>query len=186
MAGGAGAVGNAAIQLARWAGAVVITTVSSEEKGALARSAGAHHVVNYGQGDPTRQIREIREIVPDGIDIAVEVAPARNILIDLDLVKTHGLISIYANNGGDQLTMPIRAAFGRNLRLQFIILYTLHPHLIRRAIEDVTLAVVAGALQVGERAGLPLHHFSLQQAAAAHDAVEGGAVGKVLIDVAEA
>lgn len=82
--------------------------------------------------------------------------------------------------------MPIRAAFGRNLRLQFIILYTLHPHLIRRAIEDVTLAVVAGALQVGERAGLPLHHFSLQQAAAAHDAVEGGAVGKVLIDVAEA
>src|SRR4029079_1057273 len=44
--GGAGAVGNAAIQLAAWAGATVISTVSSETKGTLARAAGAHHVVD--------------------------------------------------------------------------------------------------------------------------------------------
>ena len=37
VAGGAGAVGNAAIQLARWAGATVISTVSSEEKAVLAK-----------------------------------------------------------------------------------------------------------------------------------------------------
>ena len=47
MQGGAGAVGNAAIQLAGWSGATVITTVSSEEKAALATAAGARHVVNY-------------------------------------------------------------------------------------------------------------------------------------------
>ena len=47
VAGGAGAVGNAAVQLARWAGAQVIATVSQEAKARLATAAGAHHVVNY-------------------------------------------------------------------------------------------------------------------------------------------
>ena len=57
VAGGAGAVGHAAIQLARWAGATVLTTVSGPGKAALAAAAGAHHTVNYrepaaGRGDP--------------------------------------------------------------------------------------------------------------------------------------
>jgi NADPH2:quinone reductase len=182
VAGGAGAVGNAAIQLACWSGATVVTTVSSEEKADLARAAGAHHVVNYRETDAAS---EIKAIATDGVDIAVEVAPAQNIGIDLDVVKTHGLVSIYANNGGDELTMPLRAAFGKNLRFQFLILYTLHDHLVRAAVEDVNAAVAAGALRVGEGAGVPLHHFPLEETAAAQDAVEAGAVGKVLIDVSD-
>ena len=55
--GGAGAVGNAAIQLAAWSGATVITTVSSDEKAALATAAGAHHVVNYRTQDAAAAIR---------------------------------------------------------------------------------------------------------------------------------
>ncbi|GAW49487.1 MULTISPECIES: NADPH:quinone reductase [unclassified Nocardioides] len=180
VAGGAGAVGNAAIQLARWAGATVITTVSSDDKAALATAAGAHHTVNYRDGDTARQILAI---APDGVDIAVEVAPAQNIGIDLEVVRVHGLVSIYANNGGDEMTMPLRAAFGKNLRFQFLILYTLHEHLVQAAVEDVNAAVAAGALRVGEDAGIALHHFPLESTAAAQDAVEGGAVGKVLIDV---
>jgi NADPH2:quinone reductase len=182
VAGGAGAVGNAAIQLARWSGATVITTVSSEEKAALARAAGAHHVINYRESDAAK---EILAITPDGVDIAVEVAPAQNIGIDLDVVRVHGLVSIYANNGGDEMTMPLRAAFGKNLRFQFLILYTLDEPLVQAAIEDVNAAVAAGALRVGGQAGLPLHHYALTDMAAAHDAVEEGAIGKVLIDVAE-
>jgi NADPH2:quinone reductase len=180
VAGGAGAVGNAAIQLAVWSGATVVTTVSSEEKAALARAAGAHHVVNYRESDAAK---EILSVAPDGVDIAVEVAPAQNIGIDLEVVRVHGLVSIYANNGGDELRMPLRAAFGKNLRFQFLILYTLHERLVRAAVEDVTSAVAAGAVRVGAEAGVPLHHFSLEDTAAAHDAVENGAVGKVLIDV---
>ncbi len=80
VAGGAGAVGNAAIQLARWAGATVITTISSDEKAVLAKAAGAHHTVNYREGDP---VAAIREIAPDGVDIVVEVAPAQNLGLDL-------------------------------------------------------------------------------------------------------
>jgi NADPH2:quinone reductase len=180
VAGGAGAVGNAAIQLARWAGATVITTVSNDEKAALATAAGAHHTVNYRDGDTARQILAL---APDGVDIAVEVAPAQNIEIDLEVVRVHGLVSIYANNGGDEMTMPLRAAFGKNLRFQFLILYTLSEHLLRAAVEDVSAAVAAGALRVGEDAGIALHHFPLESTAAAQDAVEGGTVGKVLIDL---
>ncbi|MGH3336946.1 MAG: NADPH:quinone reductase [Nocardioides sp.] len=183
VAGGAGAVGNAAVQLARWAGATVITTVSSEEKAALARAAGAHHVVNYRDSDVAS---ETLALAPDGVDIAVEVAPAQNIGIDLEVVRVHGLVSIYANNGGDELTIPLRAAFGKNMRFQFLILYTLHDDLVRAATDDVTAAIAVGALRVGEEAGLPLHHFPLEDLAAAHDTVEGGAVGKVLLDVADA
>ena len=170
-------------QLARWSGATVVATVSSEEKAALAVAAGAHHVVNYRVADVAE---EVRALCPGGVDIAVEVAPAQNVAVDLDLVKVHGLVSIYANNGGDEMTMPLRAAFGKNLRFQFLILYTLDPGLVRAAVEDVNAAITDGALRVGEEAGLPLHHCPLEQAAAAHDAVEHGAVGKVLLDIADA
>jgi len=183
VAGGAGAVGNAAIQLARWSGATVVTTVSSEEKAALATAAGAHHTVNYKTEDAAAAIRALS---PDGVDIAVEVAPAQNIALDLEVVKVHGLVSIYANNGGDEMSLPLRAAFGKNLRFQFLILYTLDDGLVQAAVEDVNAAVAAGALRVGADAGVSLHHYALDQVPDAHDAVENGAVGKVLIDVVDA
>jgi NADPH:quinone reductase len=178
--GGAGAVGNAAIQLAVWAGATVITTVSSAEKAALAKAAGAHHIVNYREGDPAA---EIREIAPDGVDQIVEVAPADNNDLDRAVIAKRGTIAIYANNGGDELTMPLRATFSLNLRYQFIQLYGIEPEQIQAAADDVAAAVAAGALRVGAEAGVPLHHYRLEETAAAHDAVEAGAIGKVLIDL---
>ncbi len=181
VAGGAGAVGNAAIQLARWSGATVITTISSDAKAELARAAGAHHVVNYRESDAAE---EILAVAPDGVDIAIEVAPAQNNDLDVRVVRNRGTIAIYANNGGDEFTVQIRPTFSKNLRYQFLLLYTLGQDLVAAAGEDINAAVSAGALQVGEAAGVPLHHFDLAATAAAHDAVEAGAVGKVLIDVA--
>ena len=55
---------------------------------------------------------------------------------------------------------------------------------LRRAAEDITVALEDGAFGIGEEHGLPVHHYPLEQASAAHAAVEGGAVGKVLLDVA--
>ncbi len=183
VAGGAGAVGNAAIQLARWAGATVITTVSSEEKAALARAAGAHHVVDYVHGDAEA---EILAIAPDGVDVVVEVAPAPNRALDLAVTRVHGTIAVYANNGGAELTLPLRETFSRNLRYQFVILYALDPALLSLALTDVSAAVQDGALRVGEEVGLPLHRYALEDVAAAQDAVEGGLVGKALLEVADA
>jgi NADPH2:quinone reductase len=70
-----------------------------------------------------------------------------------------------------------------NLRYQFVLVYTVPAAAKRAAVADVSAAVAQGALRVGEEAGLPLHRYPLDQTAAAHDAVEAAAVGKVLIDV---
>lgn len=180
VAGGAGAVGHAAIELARWSGATVVTTVSSPEKAALATAAGAHHVVNYREPDAAEAIRKA---APDGVDIVVEVNPVVNAELDQQVLGVNGVIAVYADGDGVPLTVPVRPSMFVNTRLQFILVYTMPDAAKRQAVEDVTAAAAAGALRVGEDAGLLLHRFPLAETAAAHDAVEGGAVGKVLIDV---
>jgi NADPH2:quinone reductase len=183
VAGGAGAVGNAAIQLARWAGATVISTVSSPEKADLARAAGAHHVVNYREGDAAGAIRDLAR---DGVDLVVEVAPAQNLRLDVGVIKPRGTIAIYANNGGDEVTLSVRETFSTNARFQWVLLYTVGQAALRAAAEDITAAVADGRFGVGAERGLPLHHFPLDRTADAHAAVEDGAVGKVLIEVSDA
>ena len=180
VAGGAGAVGNAAIQLARWAGATVISTVSSDEKAVLARAAGAQHVVNYRDGDTAAAIRDL---APEGVDLVVEVAPAQNLRLDVGVIKPRGTIAIYANNGGDEVTLSVRETFSTNARFQWVLLYTVGHDALRAAAEDVTAAVADGAYGVGDEHGLPLHHYPLERTAEAHAAVEDGAVGKVLVDL---
>jgi NADPH2:quinone reductase len=181
VAGGAGAVGHAAIQLARWAGATVVTTVSSEEKAVLARAAGADHVVSYRAADAAEQIRAA---VPAGIDVVVEVAPAQNAELNLAVLANHGTVSVYANQGGESVSLHVGQHFARNIRYQFLLLYTVGEDALAVAAEDISRALVDGALPVGEDAGLPLTRFPLEQTAEAHAAVENGAVGKVLVDVA--
>lgn len=180
VAGGAGAVGHAAIQLARWSGARVITTVSSAEKAALASAAGAHHVVNYREGDTTRAIRAI---APDGVDVIVEVSPARNAQLNSSVIANHGTIAVYATDGGGEMLLDVRHHFALNVRYQFLLLYTVGAEPLAAAAEDIGRALGDRALDVGEQAGLPLTRFPLDRAAEAHDAVEAGTIGKVLIDV---
>ena len=180
VAGGAGAVGHAAIQLARWAGATVITTVSSDAKAALARAAGAEHVVNYRIEDIAAAVRAI---APAGADLVVEVNPDANIGMDLELLAPGGTISLYATDSGEPLTVPFRPSMTKNVRYQFILTYTVEPEQKAAAVAAVSAALADGALRVGEDHGLPLTRFRLEDTALAHDAVQQGIVGKVLIDV---
>jgi NADPH2:quinone reductase len=181
VSGGAGAVGHAAIQLARWAGATVITTVSSDEKAALTTAAGAHHSVLYTDDDVAARIRAI---APGGVDVVVEVAAGVNAGLNEAVLRTGGTVAIYGNDRGGPLTLDFRPHLVLNARLQFVLLYTVGLPALRAAADDITAALLDGALPVGEAAGLPLHRFGLEDTAAAHAAVESGIVGKVLIDVA--
>ncbi len=181
VAGGAGAVGHAAIQLATWAGAEVIATVSGDEKARLASAAGAHHTFNYRVGDAAERIRAL---VPGGVDIVVEVSPAMNAELDAHVVGPNAVVACYATDGGSDVTLPVYALMGPNIRYQFVLVYTVPTAAKDDAVADVARAAADGALPVGEEAGLPLHRFPLERAGDAHDAVENGAVGKVLIDVA--
>ncbi len=179
VAGGAGAVGHAAIELAVWSGATVVTTVSSPAKAALARAAGAHHVVDYRAGDAAAGVLEA---VPGGVDLVVEVAPVANAAIDARVLAPEGTVAVYASEP-DPLCLAVRPAMRINAGYRFVLVYTVPAEAKDRAVADVSAALAAGALRVGEEAGLPLHRFPLERAADAHAAVEAGAVGKVLVDV---
>jgi len=178
--GGAGAVGNAAIQLARWADATVVTTVSNPEKAQLAAAAGADHVIDYRQQDV---VAEVRKIAAKGVDAIVEVNAAVNAAVDAEVVALHGSVAMYAGSAGEELTIPVRSQMTANARWQFVLVYTEPARAKALAVEDVNAAVLDGAIRVGREAGLPLHIFPLAETAEAHRAVQDGAVGKVLIDV---
>lgn len=181
VSGGAGAVGNAAIQLARWAGATVVATVSSDAKAALARAAGAHHVLRYP--DPELAAR-IRDVAPDGVDLVVEVAAGVNAALHPQVLRPRGTVAVY---GDDRGTGTLSLDFGANLwlnsRYQFLVLYTVGADKLRAGAEDITAAMADGALRLGEDRGVPVHRFSLADTAKAHIASEEGVTGKVLIDI---
>ncbi|HKS00166.1 MAG TPA: NADPH:quinone reductase [Arthrobacter sp.] len=181
VTGGAGAVGHAAIQLGNWAGAAVITTVSGDRKAELARRAGAGAVINYRTDDI---VTAVRQAAPDGVDIIVDVNAPANIDSDVQVLKPGGTIAIYAANPGESVTVPVRESMTKNVRYQFILTYTVTDEQKRNAVAAVSDALTAGALRIGEQHGLPLTRFRLEDTALAHDAVEQGTVGKVLIDVA--
>ncbi|GIJ26447.1 NADPH:quinone reductase [Micromonospora qiuiae] len=180
--GGAGAVGNAAIQLAAWADACVIATVSSAEKAQLAAAAGASMVINYREQDV---VEEVRKVAPDGVHAIVEVSAARNAATDVQLLHPGGVVCVYADDGGDEVTLPIRPLMAPNARWQFVLVYTLPKAAKAQAVVDVAAAAAQGGIRVGEENGLPLHRYPLSATAAAHQAVEDSVVGKVLVSASE-
>jgi NADPH2:quinone reductase len=171
VAGGAGAVGHFAIELAKRAGARVITTVSGPEKAALAEKAGADLVVNYHSPDAVQQIQAFAPAV----DRVIELALGANLKLDLAVARPLTTIVTYAAEAADP-ELPVRACMSANVNLKFVLLYGVAATALDQAAADVTAALAAGDLT-----GLPVHKFPLADIVAAHEAAEGGAVGKVIV-----
>ena len=171
VAGGAGAVGHFAIELAARAGARVIATASGPEKAELARRAGAAHVVNYRDADAAGQIRA----AAGQTDRVIEVALGANLALDLAVARPGSMIVTYAAEPADPV-LPVRACMTANVTLRFVLLYGVPRPALRQAAADITAALTEGALTE-----LPVHRFGLSDIAAAHEAVEAGALGKVLV-----
>jgi NADPH2:quinone reductase len=171
VAGGAGAVGRCAIELARWAGAArVIATVSSDEKAQIARDAGAHETVDYTASDALERVRNA------SVSRIVELSLGHNLELDLAAAAPNCAIASYANEGGNP-ELEIRKLMSLNIVLRFVLVYTMPSEAIERATRDLTQALRDGVLTEPR-----FHRFSLDETAAAHDAVEQGATGKVLIE----
>jgi NADPH:quinone reductase len=173
VAGGAGAVGHYAIELAKYYGARVATTVSGPEKAQLARRAGADLVVNYREPGAADQLRAF---APQ-MDRIVELAIGANLELDLAVSGPYTHIVDYAAEPADPV-LPVRRCMTANVTLRFILLYGVPSEATDQAVNDITRAVEAGALTE-----LPVIRFPLQEVVAAQQAVEAGAVGKVIVEL---
>ena len=171
VTGGAGAVGHYAIELAKHAGARVVTTVSSPEKAELATAAGADLVVDYRQPGFVEAVQRFSPAV----DRVVEVAIGANLDLDLAVSRPGTEIVTYATEAEDPV-LPTRRLMAANVTIRYVLLYGVPRRELADAVRWVDRAVRDSALSL-----LPLHRFPLDEVAAAQDAVEHGAVGKVLV-----
>ena len=171
VAGGAGAVGHFAIELAKHAGAQVVTTVSSPEKADLARQAGADLVVNYREAGA---IEAVGAFAPR-VDRIVERALGATLEMALAVAGPGTVIAVYANEAEDPV-IPTRRFMAANAAIHYLLLY---------GVPEAELAAArrwtSEALEAGSLSSLPVHTFGLDEVAAAQEAVEGGAVGKVVV-----
>jgi len=174
VTGGAGAVGQMAIALAKYLGADVIATASTPEKQRIARDAGARVVINYREANAAEVIAKTQPT----IDRIVEVALATNLGTDLAVSKVGTVIASYAIDGPDPV-LPMRACMTAGIVLRFMLLYTVPAARRRELIAVVNDALAAHALPT------PRHSiFDLNDIVHAHEAMEAGSSGRILIAIA--
>ena len=175
VAGGAGAVGHYAVQMARLAGAAqVIATVSSPEKAALAVAAGAHAVINYRSEDVAKLCMELTK--GRGVDRIIEVDLAANLTNDLAAVRPGGQIVIYGS-GAAEIAVPFFPSILKNVTMRFFIVYNLSEEERALRLSQLTAMLTANQLSHNIAVRLPL-----EQIAEAHELVAQGRVsGNVVL-----
>jgi NADPH2:quinone reductase len=178
VTGGAGVVGNYAIQFARLGGATVYATVRTEEQAQAARAAGAQHIIFRLGQDVAGRIAGISG-VPDGraIDRIVDVAYGANLETSLQVLKPNGVIASYASDQVPAPAVPFGRLLALNATVRHVLVYVMDRAAHDRAIEAVTDALQNRRLQ---------HHiaarYGLEQIVQAHEAQESGAtVGKIIV-----
>ena len=178
VAGGGGAVGHAAIQLAKWGGARVAVTVSRPEQERIAREAGADLVVNRKTEDAAARIKAFTRGL--GLDRVVEVAFEANLELNRAALKANGVISTYSSGPPDSAPrIPFTAIMRQGISVHFILVYVMPREAHWAAARDLNTAIEAGRYRP-HVAGL----FKLHETAKAHQEQEnGGTVGKLLIGI---
>ncbi len=174
---GAGGVGLLLTQIAKALGARVITTVSTEEKAALSREAGADHVILYTQENFAEAVKKFTG--GEGLPVVYDSVGKTTFEDSLKCLRPRGLMALYGASSGAVPPMdPIRLMAGS--------LYLTRPTLkdyvtpraeLERRAADIFGWVASGKLKV--RIG---HKYKLEDAAQAHRDLEGRkTTGKVLL-----
>ena len=177
VTGGAGAVGNYAIQLAKWGGARAIATVSSPQKAEIARAAGADYVINYKTEDVAARVKEITS--KEGVDRVVEVDFASNLETNLAVLKRNGVIATYASDSNVQPQIPFYQLVYKNITVHYVLVYVMPLAAHQAAAEDITTCLKGGVLN-----HVIAQCFPLSEIAAAHEAVESGqAIGNQVVEI---
>jgi NADPH2:quinone reductase len=174
IAGALGAVGRAAVALARRGGATVIATVRIAAQLEDAATIGAHHVV-HGSSDHLAD-RILACTGGSEVDRVAEVAFDANIDTDLQILKIGGVIATYAS-GSDRPDLPFWQLGFKNVTIHFLSNDDFLEPANQAAAAALTDAVAAGDLRYPIAA-----RFPLEQIAEAHETAERlGARGRVVV-----
>ncbi len=175
---GAGGTGLLLIQMARRLGAKIITTVSTEAKAALAREAGAHHVILYTQEDVPARVREITQ--GEGLPVVYDSVGKSTFEQSLQTLCPRGTLVLF---GGASGAVP---PFDLIRLSQMGSLYVTRPTLrdyvatredLEQRARDIFRWVADGSLKLRIA-----HTYPLAEAAQAHRELEARATtGKLLL-----
>jgi len=175
VTGGAGRVGRYAVQLAKFGGAHVIATVRSADKAELARQAGADTVVDYRETDVAAAVLAH---APAGVDRIVEVALGANIETSARVLKADGRIAAYGSEGVPRPELPFHALMFKNAVIHTLLIYRVTGSARDAMVRDLDTVLSDGRLS------FPIAEtYPLDRVAAAHEAVEAGRIGSVVVDI---
>lgn len=173
---GAGAVGLAAIQLAKRAGARVFATASSEEKLEKLKAFGMDHGINYAKQDMVAEVMRLTD--NKGVNLVVDPVGGSTLEKSIAATGARGRVSFVGNAGREDSRIDVRPLMAANRSLTGVFLgaeiMTDRAHdMIQRHIDDAA----KGKLKV-----VIDKTFPLKEAAAAHAYIESrAAVGRVLL-----
>jgi len=177
VTGAGSAVGHYASQMARMAGASVIGTVGSAERGAHALSAGVSHLINYKTESIVDEVARITE--GRGVDCVIDMDFSSTCeLLQTTAIANHARVVCYGSNSPD-VKMPFRPLLWKSVDLKFMLVYDLKPK-----DREECLAHLNEMLQSKALVHAVAKTTSLDDIASAHEWVESGKVmGNVVLQV---
>ena len=174
VAGGAGSVSQYVIQFAKALGATVLTTISSPEKAMAAQEAGADHTIDYKREDVGERVMELTG--KRGVDAVIEMDLAANAKLIPFVLRPKGSVIVYGT-GAAAVSLPAFFCLTQSIRVQFFLVYELDTRERERAVSAINRALEQGKLI--NRVATPT--YALADTAAAHEAVERGTIGNVIV-----
>ena len=176
VTGGAGSVANYAIQIARARGARVIATVSSDEKAARARNAGADATVKYRTEDVAERVRAFTG--GRGVDALIEMDLNNDAKLYPSLLAPHATVVVYGMTASEA-TLPTMWMMQNSIDLRPFLIYE-----ISEADRASGIAELTKLLEQGRLTHNVALHLPIEKIADAHDIVERGEViGNVVLDL---
>jgi NADPH2:quinone reductase len=174
----AGGVGLLLCQIARMRGAIVIGTVSSEEKAALAREAGAEHAILYTRQDFEAEVKRITG--GGGVHVIYDGVGATTFDKGLNCLRPRGMMVLFGQSSGP--VPPLDLGILNVKGSLFVTRPSLNAYIATREELVQRAGEVLGWVQDGELKLRMEHQFPLAQAAEAHRALEGRkTTGKILL-----
>ncbi len=173
VAGGTGAVGFYAIQIAKQSGARVIATVGSAEKGAMAKAAGADDIVDFRSEDVGARVGALT--AGKLAEFVLEPQFTANAALLPDILAKLGTVIVYGS-GGAEGVISSRWGIQNQPTIRFIYMYELPAEAYRASVADFELWQTAGKVR-----HLPIREFALEDIASAHEAVEKGNSGTRMV-----